>query len=132
MNYKHSKQRQAVLDAVLEADRHVSADEVFAILKEQDSGIGIATVYRNLNLLTEWGMLSRMKDPEKGYIYENAERRHYHFHCTECNKIVDVPVEYAEELDEMIAEKMGVVVTGHTMVFDGVCAECREKEKAEA
>lgn len=132
MNYKHSKQRQAVLDAVLSADRHVSADEVFAMLKERDSEIGIATVYRNLNLLTEWGALSRIKDPEKGYIYENAENKHYHFHCMECNKIEDVPVEYAEELDELISEKMGVTVKGHTMVFEGVCAECRQKEEVKA
>lgn len=132
MNYKHSRQRQAVLDAVLAADRHVSADEVFAILKESDSGIGIATVYRNLNLLTDWGALSRIKDPEKGFIYENAANKHYHFHCTECNKIMDVPVEYAEELDELISEKMGVTVSGHTMVFEGICKKCLEKEKVEA
>ncbi len=132
MNYKHSRQRQAVLDAVLAADRHVSADEVFAILKKKNSGIGIATVYRNLNLLTDWGALSRIKDPEKGFIYENAANKHYHFHCTECNKIMDVPVEYAEELDQLIAEKMGVAVSGHTMVFEGICTKCREKEKVEA
>lgn len=124
MNYKQSKQRQKILKLIQSEREHVNADQIYNKLKLEDSTIGIATVYRNLNLLCEWDLIRKITSNKDGILYDGVTEKHYHFHCKDCNELYDVPYSYIHKLDESIAKEMGCVVDRHNLIFEGVCKNC--------
>lgn len=105
----------------------MTADEVFKKAKELDDSIGIATVYRQLNTLAEQNRIQRIRDKDQGYIYDGNRKPHHHFHCNVCGGYTDIRMDYDSELNRMIEEETGAVVSGHQLIFEGVCKHCKTK-----
>lgn len=124
MTYRHTKQRQEVLDAIRGINRHLTAEEVYQVVVKGNPSVGIATVYRNLNHLVERRMISRIVDKGSCYFDGNCEP-HYHLRCVHCGKYQDVPMEYKSRLDKSIEKELDVEVLGHSIIFDYICNECK-------
>lgn len=129
MNIKSTRQRQRILEVIHHAHGHVTADEIYQILKQEDENIGVATVYRNIKFLFEHGIVNRIQHPDYGYVYDANLKQHYHFHCQECNKMYDIDGLYQEELDRLVEEKFGGKVDHHMSFFYGICPDCLKKNK---
>lgn len=126
MNY--SKQREQILSVVKENLVHPDAKFVYSTVKEQNPSISLATVYRNLNLLAQMGLILKISMPNASDRYDGTIKEHYHIVCNECGKVEDVELGYFKHLDEEINRKASFQVTSHELIVRGICEEC-QKEK---
>ncbi len=129
MSIKLTKQRQEILDLIQASEGHMTADEIHTKLKENGKTVGIATIYRNLNVLYAEKMINRVRHPELGFIYDKNLHDHYHFRCKECNRILDVEIPYQDNLHELVEKELGCLVLEHDMSFEGICKECLQAKK---
>lgn len=116
---KLTKQGQEIYDLILSSDGHMTAEEILIELKNKNSKIGIATIYRNLNSLYQTGYINRVRHPELGYIYDKNNSEHYHFYDIETKKIYDVDLEYQEQLDKLVEKMFDGKVKSHSIIFEG-------------
>jgi Fur family ferric uptake transcriptional regulator len=129
--YKFTTQRRAVLDVVNEKiGQHLSSEEIYNFVKEKYPEIGLATVYRTLQMLEEVGVINRLNFDDGCNRYELAhpENQHSHHHliCTNCEKVIEVQEDLLEELEKQIAEKNNFLIEDHNLKFFGLCSECRK------
>lgn len=122
---RNTVQRALVLEAmqVLEGSHPTSAD-VYTQVSQVHPTISRATVYRNLNHLVEQGVLKRVEVSNGADCFELREDPHYHLKCESCGRLFDATLPYREELSHFLEDTQGFLVTGHTIVFTGICAEC--------
>ena len=105
--------------------RHMTAEDVFRVLLEERSDIGLATVYRVLMQFEQAGLLVRSNFDGGKAIYELDEGQHHdHFVCTACGKVEEFFDPEIEKRQQLIAKAKGWVVRDHTMALYGHCAEC--------
>lgn len=132
-SYRLTPQREAVVDVLIaNADDHLSAEEVFMYTKELHSEIGLATIYRNLELLEKIGIIHRFDYGDGQSRYEirlGEEEEHYHHHliCRKCGQIGEFHSDLLETIEKRIAEETGFQVTDHCLRFFGLCESCRSK-----
>jgi len=125
---KYTEQREIVLDVLLNASGHLTAEEVYNEVKNSfpDSNIGIATVYRALGFLEEVRLITSITFGTDGKKYEsNTKSHHDHLICTSCGKIIEFIDDEIEKKQEKIAKDNGFKITSHVMQLLGECSECR-------
>ncbi len=126
---KYTEQREVVLNILFHADGHLSAEEVYNLIKSEnpDSNIGIATVYRALGFLEEVNLITSITFGTDGKKYEsNTKEHHDHLICTKCGKIVEFLDDEIEKRQENIAIRNNFKITSHSMQLYGICATCQK------
>jgi Fe2+ or Zn2+ uptake regulation protein len=123
---RSTKQRRMVLKAVQTRKDHPTADQLYLHLRAQDPQISRGTVYRNLNLLVNSGEIRHVALPGVDRFDWRLEP-HYHLLCTQCGKVLDVPVAYRAELDQQLSQQTDYQDGRHLTVFAGLCPDCRSK-----
>lgn len=129
---RNTKQKNIVYDAVLELAGHVSADEVYEKVAETHPSISKATVYRNLNVLSEEGRIRRI---EPNFMFEERHfdfrlTPHSHAICSKCGKIIDVYLDNEDSINSKIKTiEDGFELISHELIFKGICKECRENKE---
>ena len=108
--------------------RHMTAEDVFRVLLEGNSDIGLATVYRVLTQFEQAGILSRNNFESGKATYELDEGKHHdHFVCTACGKVEEFYDAEIEKRQQLVAQSKGWVVHDHAMALYGQCANCAKK-----
>ena len=131
--HKMTPQRRIVLQIFLDhPGEHLSAENVHGILRDQKSDIGLATVYRSLELLSSIGVLQKMEFGDGCSRYEvntTDPKQHHHHHliCMNCNRVIEFEDDLLEDLEKDIADKSGFKIKDHQVKFYGICKECQEK-----
>ena len=120
--FKLTPQREATLLVLLENEKeHLSAEEIFFLVKKKSPEIGLATVYRTLEILTELKIVDKVSFNDGLARYdlrkEGAKHFHHHLLCLNCGTI------------EEVEERYHFLVKDHRLTFHGICQECYEKEK---
>jgi len=120
-------QRLAIADIMLGSERHLSADDVALELAQRQSGIGLATVYRTIELLVRSGLVVERDFGEGFRRYEPARDAPHHEHllCTVCGKVKEFREERLERMTTIVAEANGFARQRHRLVIYGVCDECQ-------
>ncbi|WP_347562509.1 Fur family transcriptional regulator [Clostridium sp. BSD2780061688st1 H5] len=136
---KVTNQRLLVLQVLAEhGDEHMTAEDIFELVKEDYPEIGLATIYRTVQLLLDMQLVDRIMLDDGCVRYEIGDfldeqegHRHHHHHliCTECGSVSAFRDDLLEDLEAYIEKKTGFQVTDHELKFYGVCRKCREKEK---
>lgn len=126
---KLTPQRRVILEIFIDANDHVTPDSLFKRVQEIDSGIGIATVYRTLKLLTASGIAREMllDDGVTHYELQHGKKHHDHIICTECSCHVEFVDQDIERLQTILAERHKFTLTDHKMILYGICPQCQEK-----
>ena len=120
---RYSKQRELIYQCLMETHEHPTAEMLYNWLKPENPSLSLGTVYRNLNLLADEGIITRMPFPVERYD-ANTEP-HPHFRCRKCGAVYDLEdVEYDASLDEKIGVLSGHQVDRHDLVFSGICPHC--------
>jgi Fur family ferric uptake transcriptional regulator len=124
---KITKQRRAVLNAFIDCENHVSAEELYNLVTATEPKVGLATVYRTLALLTQSGLASELDfgDGQKRYEHKYMHSHHDHMICTECGKIIEFNHPLIEKFQEEVASRNGFTITSHKLDMFGLCSECR-------
>ncbi len=132
---KVTKERSAVLRAFLASERHVTAEELHRNMKDNGSPIGLATIYRTLNLFCSSGLAEQRHFGEGQARYELTYNVHHHDHliCKQCNRIIEFENKEIEVLQEKVAKKNNFKIFSHKLELYGICGDCTKlNEKAKA
>ncbi|NPA73672.1 MAG: transcriptional repressor, partial [Epsilonproteobacteria bacterium] len=132
-NLKYTLQREVILKILYNNDQHFTPEELYIKIKKEypNLNIGIATIYRTLNLLEESDIITSISFGQSGKKYEIAIRHHDHLICDLCGKIIEFEDEEIEKRQEEIAAKYDFLIKSHILQLHGICKECRKKNKKE-
>jgi len=126
---KSTAQRDDIAHVFFASSRHISVEELYQEVKQVNPGIGYATVYRTMKLLTECGVATERHFRDGEARYESTEGRHHdHLICERCGRIVEFEEDRIESLQAEVAARLGFRFTGHKMELYGVCRDCQKKE----
>lgn len=126
---KSTKQRDLVIETFLETKDHVDIDSIYKKVKEKNSRIGYATVYRTMKLLKESGIaLERHFGARRHALYEPhvPNTHHDHLICVTCHKIVEFENNTIEKIQRLVAQKYRFKLTHHKHELYGYCEECKK------
>lgn len=121
-------QRRVILDELRGTKSHPTADELYRTVRKRLPRISLGTVYRNLDILTRAGLISKLDFGAGQSRYDADLSDHYHLRCVDCNRIVDVMGLPRLEYDYNILSQSEFEVIGHSLEFLGICPECRSKQ----
>jgi len=123
-NLKHTKQRDVILDAFLDARGHATSEELYQLVREVNSHIGYTTVYRTMKLLVDAGIAQERHFDDGIARYEIEHEHHDHLVCLECGKIVEFESPLIEATQEQIAAEHKFTLKRHRHELYGYCAHC--------
>ncbi|CAH1190901.1 MULTISPECIES: ferric iron uptake transcriptional regulator [Paenibacillus] len=131
--YKLTQQREVTVRVLLEHEKdHFSAEEVFLLVKEQFPEIGLATVYRTLELLSDLQVVEKINfgDGAARFDLRSTDGSHHHHHliCMHCGSVEEIMEDGLLKLEQMVERQYGFKVMDHRLDFQGVCRECRQKQ----
>jgi Fur family ferric uptake transcriptional regulator len=127
---RNTRQREVLTEIFFGAEGHLSLEELLGLAKKKDGGIGYATVYRTLKLLTELGLAHERQFSDGHLRYEAADELHHdHLICTRCGIIVEFEEDEIERLQGEVAARHGFQLASHRMELYGVCASCTAEER---
>ncbi len=126
---KYSKQRELIYDYLKNTTSHPTAEKIFTDLKEENPSLGLATVYRNLNLLKEDGLVLKLDVGQSVDHYDADTSTHHHFVCTTCHKVSDVSLPIESRSWESALQGIGSV-SAYRLFLMGECDECKKKQTA--
>lgn len=133
---KVTRQRLMVL-SVLEQNSgmHMTAEDVYEMVAQECPEIGLATVYRTLQLLWEIQLVDRINLNDGCVRYEighlikgDAKHSHHHLICRECGRVIPFDDDLLDDLEHHIEKATGFYVLDHELKFYGLCRECRGKK----
>ncbi len=120
-----TRQRQLVLDIINSSCAHPTAEQIFFIAKETMPTIVMATVYNNINALTEQGLIRRVSVHGEPDRYDNVIIPHEHLKCDVCGEISDV---FMGDFFDELREKSGFQLTSYELNLHYICDKCRSCE----
>ena len=125
---KITKERSAVLRAFLDSERHITAEALHRKMKDEGSSIGLATIYRTLNLFCASGLAEQRQFGEGQARYELTYNVSHHDHliCKQCNRIIEFENQEIEALQEKVAQKNNFKIFSHKLELYGICGDCSE------
>ena len=129
---KVTRQRILVLeDIASRPEEHLTAEEIYDLVKVSYPEIGLATVYRTIQLLNELHLIDRISFDDGFVRYEmgnasDGEKEHHHHHliCMKCGRVISFRDDLLEELEKKITATAGFRVVDHEVKLYGYCAEC--------
>lgn len=125
---KRSEQRDVILDAFLRSERHLSVDDLLALVQKKRPDIGRTTVYRTLKLLRAAGLASELALQGQTRFEHDYNRAHHdHFICNSCGEIFEFANPEIERIQDEIAAGIGFVIAGHRHQIYGLCRRCASK-----
>jgi Fur family ferric uptake transcriptional regulator len=127
-----TKQRDLVAQIVFLAEDHLSVEGIRRELKQRSERVGMATVYRTLDLLVESGLVRTHEFGEGFRRYEAmaGQSDHEHLICEQCGRVVEFANERLERMLPVLADEHGFQHRRHKVEIYGVCRTCRQRELA--
>ncbi len=129
--FKITPQRRAIIEILLKHNsKHLSSEEIYELVKISCPEIGLATVYRTMQLLDEVGVISKLNLDDGCIRYEldlNKDESHHHHHliCKNCSKIIEVEEDLLDSIEKEIEKIYKFNILDHDVKFYGICDECK-------
>ena len=123
-NMRLTTQRQIILEELSKVTSHPTANEVYDMVRKRLPRIGLGTVYRNLELMAESGIILKLEVGGTQKRFDATTDLHYHIRCLQCGKVDDIDIPVQQEINQMASERTDYQVLNHHIEFSGICAEC--------
>ncbi len=127
-----TQQRRVIVAEVFKRHDHFDAEDLISHLGSTSSGKRVSrpTVYRTLSELVDSGLLRSMAlGGRTVYEHDYGYPQHDHLHCQQCNKLIEFRSDEVAAIGEELSRQYQFRVTGHRLIFTGICAECRAKKR---
>ena len=124
MNKRNTKQKNLIIETLKNDKTHPTIRELYIKIKDKDSSIGQATVYRNVNKLLDSKDIIKMQTSDGVDHYDGNCNPHYHLKCKNCGKIIDIFDNSFEQNKLNIEKKYFVKIDNTIILFEGICDEC--------
>ena len=125
--YKRSKQRERILELLGSTVSHPTASWIYDKLKKEIPELSLGTVYRNLNILIEQGLIRKIDFGSTFDRYDADISPHYHFICERCGSIIDLKIPIDGELNKRVEKATNFKTKRHRIEFYGLCDKCSKK-----
>ena len=132
--HRVTSERLTLFDEIFSQHGHIDAEQLLESLQEREVKISRATVYRNLDLLVECGLVRRHRLGRRRYLYEHVHPGQHHDHlvCTECGRVVEFVSPGISALQAEICRAHGFEPSRHQLQIFGVCTRCSEAASGDA
>lgn len=129
-------QQRLIILSVLEQNsgKHMTAEDVYGLVEKECPEIGLATVYRTLQLLWDMKLVDRISLNDGCVRYEighllsdDTRHNHHHLICRKCNKVIPFDADLLDGLEQFVEQQAGFHVLDHELKFFGLCRECIKK-----
>ena len=117
-------QRQVILEELASVTTHPTANEVYDMVRRRLPRIGLGTVYRNLELMAESGLILKLEVGGTQKRFDATTDLHYHIRCTACGKVDDIKLPVQQEINKLAAGATDYQILGHHVEFSGICGSC--------
>lgn len=130
--HKLTPQRKTILNTIIKnLGKHLTSEEIYTEVKKACPDIGLATVYRTLQLFEGLNIISKIDFGDGVYRYElntssDDKHQHHHLICTECGSIFEVKFDLLDSLEERIEKKYDFKIEDHNVKFFGICVKCKQ------
>lgn len=125
---RSTRQRAAVSAALASVDDFRSAQELHDLLRKRGDAVGLTTVYRTLQALSDAGQIDVLRTGDGESIYRRCSGgHHHHLVCLRCGKAVEVEDSQVEQWAETVARAHGFIDVQHTVEVFGLCSPCAQK-----
>lgn len=131
MQLRMTNQREMILKEIRRSGDHPTADELYERVRKKMPRISLATVYRNLEILAEAGLIGKLEvsGRQKRFDWDSGE--HDHIHCIRCHRVDNLHVD-RDELEIIPSEGVGGYrITGYRLEFSGLCDRCQQEQQQE-
>jgi len=126
---KQFRKRNAILAYLQSTNAHPSAETVFAHLKTEFPDLSLGTVYRNLSMFKQEGLIASLGTVNGIERFDANTAQHVHFVCTGCDAVIDLPhISTPEALQKAAADECGGKVQECHLSFTGLCRDCKGGE----
>jgi len=137
--YRLTLPREAILDVLAKSEGHLSAEDIYLKVHPKYPNIGLTTVYRTLDILSDLGMVYKLDFGDGRARYEFAEgpkgaHHHHHLVCISCKRIIDYTdfiddeIELLNQTERGLSKKYNFKITNHLIQFYGLCERCSAKK----
>ena len=130
MKLSRTVQRKVIVDELRKLKCHPTADELYEVVRKRLPRISLGTVYRNLEQLSQAGIIQKLETAGKQRRFDGDLRKHYHFRCECCGAVVDIEDERLDAAALRIAELLPRLgADGFHLELSGRCVGCRSVER---
>ena len=126
MQMRMTSQREIILKELQESCQHLTADELYERVKKFMPRISLATVYRNLETLSEAGIIGKLEISGRQKRFDSDVHPHDHIYCLECHRVDNIEFDRNLVNPAAVASNKGYRITGYRVEFKGICSSCRE------
>lgn len=122
---KFSKQRELILNTIIENNIHPTADFIYQHLKNENPNLSLGTVYRNLAQLVDHGFIRKVSIPGYPDRFDGYLKDHHHLICEKCREVYDIESYTLNNLDSIVSKETGLEITSSNISFKGICNNCK-------
>lgn len=126
---KYSRQRESILQYLRSTKCHPTAETVYQAIQSENPNISLGTVYRNLTLLTELGIIKKITAFSGPDRFDGNLIPHYHFICKKCGAVLDLEMDSLAHIDLLAAHNFTGAIEGHMVHFYGICPDCMKSKQ---
>jgi len=131
--FKNTKQRGAIMEILKQSAEPVSAEDIFACLKDECPNLALSTIYRNLERFAADALVKKDVFNDGVVRYSLAEEHHGHYLiCTQCSNKIKIDECPLTCLEQGLARDTGYEIEGHTLTIYGKCPECIRHQQKQA
>ncbi len=126
-----TQQRRAICELLVESHEHPTAQMIYAQLQQDYPSLSLATVYNTLEALTNIGAINALGATGDDAVHYDADTSpHVNLACTTCHRVIDLPSQYVNALENEVARNSGYQILGSRVLYYGLCPECQARAQA--
>lgn len=122
-----TRQRAVILEEMRRLRIHMSADEIYDVVRRRLPRISLGTVYRNLEVLSELGQIQKLELGGTIKRFDWNPNKHYHIRCLQCGRVDDAPLAPLTRIEDELYESTVYEIVGHRLEFIGLCPRCSQQ-----
>ena len=124
--YKITPQRRSILKLITGSREHLTPLAIYEKLQRENPGIGLVTVYRTLEILSELGLICEMHAGGncRSYLMRRPSEHHHHLICSDCGRVIDFTDCGLRKLERRLSRENSFTINGHLLEFLGQCRDC--------
>lgn len=127
-----TRQRQVMLEVLRGSPGHLTGDDIYRRARRRLPHISLGTVYRNLELLSEAGLIAKVEMAGAPRHFDITVEPHYHIRCLRCGRVEDVPIASLAVVEQQAQRATGYQVIAHQLELAGFCPQCRKRRRRPA
>jgi len=129
--FKLTPQRRAILRVIKDSPDHLTPAAIYEAVNRETPGIGLVTVYRTLNILSDLGLICEIHVAGGGrsYLLRRPKEHHHHLVCSACGKVVDFTGCDLGKMEARLTRETGFNIEAHLLEFLGLCPRCQQQSE---